>query len=539
MADSRLISNVKSKVKGIDKIEKYIVKATKNKITVPQKLKHIQGIVSHSWYHQGGSVIFGEIFKRPLAEKEVTLFKALIIIHRLTKDGHDQVLVDGYLRSSFFSNLRSAYRSSPTEYGQFNASMLNFIIAKFKYHHDNISITGNISLEKFTSNAWPKFSGEQAIQTCADTMVLQKACLTICKRLISEKIFVEVKFNCAAELITESYSLYILTIWIIRQLVLQIKDRSRIQPLIDTFYEQYPQLVKLYATANGVYYIKSLIGVPLLPNEVPEFFEDSIEELPDKIEEEVIVKPKKKKHARKKSRSNDSMNPFSDVNNPFFNGNASAYQAPPPTLVFQQSPAAANLNVIGQNIFGNSPRTNRKAHDLFNDLLSSTQIQEDSESSEEEIDNDAIMRLRERIAELEKNITGLRSTLGNLEEQNRDLNANLKNREGGLSNVRQNMQSKLEEQKVQFLEANSHLKSHLTTVMNRYEQEKLNLLEDQIAFSQRSLSSHLLKFDDPNYAGNRYATGSDIIECADSLSERFKKMILSLQQEVLFHCLYY
>jgi hypothetical protein len=84
-----------------------------------------------------------------LGQKDVVAYKVLVVIHKLLREGHPQVIIDSHLRMSFFEQLRLNYRRLPTEYGRLIANYVTFLIDKINFHHLHPEVDGGISLEKF------------------------------------------------------------------------------------------------------------------------------------------------------------------------------------------------------------------------------------------------------------------------------------------------------------------------------------------------------------------------------------------------------
>jgi len=137
--------------------------------------------------------------------------------------------------------------------------------------------------------------------------------------------------------------------------------------------------------------------------------------------------------------------------------------------------------------------------------------------------------LERKISELEATLRQLLGHLKSLEEENARLKAQLAAKDGTVAAARIEMERKLKEQQLQAEEAGRQIKEHVRHLQQRYEQEKLKLMSDQVAFATNSVNQYMFRFDDPNFAGNKNAMADDILNGTKHLQESYGLLVSTLQ----------
>lgn len=118
---NKLTSTVSKHTSKKDLIEQAVFKATQSTKEVPPKDKHLRSkdpffnlpffsyallfltnvaILEETHILGSGEFTFQEIFRRPVAEKEMILFKTLFIVHKMLRDGAPRVIELEFLRFS-------------------------------------------------------------------------------------------------------------------------------------------------------------------------------------------------------------------------------------------------------------------------------------------------------------------------------------------------------------------------------------------------------------------------------------------------------
>jgi len=173
-----------------------------------------------------------------------------------------------------------------------------------------------------------------------------------------------------------------------------------------------------------------------------------------------------------------------------------------------------------------------RAQDMFVLLLSGNST--NYEPQREEIivvDESEGERLKKKIKDLEEELEKVEGDLAELERRNKELKSQLSDKESGLSNVREELDQKMQLQKQKFMDANRQLRQHIELLMEKYKSEKAQLIRDQIEASKELVVASIKKFNNPDHKGTSNISSIEVHETVDNLSEKIKQMILALTND--------
>ena len=143
---------------------------------------------------------------------------------------------------------------------------------------------------------------QEAMDVAMELMELQSQALEV-KNEILKGLGTQIlpaKLSALVPLVVESYNIYTLTVHFLKQLCDQVDSLDQINHLIEKFYSQYFNIRSFYDDCNNVSFVISLITVPVLPSEPPQFFITKVVKAPKK--------EKKKREPPKEEPSLQQMN---------------------------------------------------------------------------------------------------------------------------------------------------------------------------------------------------------------------------------------
>jgi len=202
-----------------------------------------------------------------------------------------------------------------------------------------------------------------------------------------------------------------------------------------------------------------------------------------------------------------------DPSNPFGTSTANIYTTPQAQI---------------STAYGNTTSANPFAQESFSNTYGSQPLNDQTNLQQGGNTRDV---LQQQIRDLEIKIGSLESTLKSKRDENTDLKSQLGKRDGGLANVRSQMEERLSQQQKQFMDTNAALKAHLEQMVGKYEKEKRALLTDQIDFAKRGLDQNMHRFDDPNNKGNQTSNGDDVLRDADDLAKAYDSLFSTINNE--------
>jgi len=508
------ITKNKNRVKGLvgkdDRLYTAIFKATQSKFR-PAKPKHEQTVIQYSWEHQAAGSIFQIIFSRPLSAKEIVSFKVCVLVIKLLRVGHHNVYKDAYLRLSMFQAMRGAYNGSPTVYGHITYFYYTYVINKINFHHAFPEIDGTFTIDK-SMTAINEYASTQKIKFLDSLLKMMKSLLGLVKRLLSDKSYDECKFSGVVPCVDESWNLYQLILHLLQNFIendeLVNEFHDKLESFIAKFYDYYPQIRQFYSVCNNIFYIKSnVIQLPSLPEDPPVLTLRAI----NKGETNPKPMPEKKVKKKKKNKNDNHGQIFTfGITNP-----------PPQSFPIELPPVVVP-DFNSEDFFTELLRSYTTTSNNNNNNTKTTEYV--IKPSTENLD-----KLRERIRELEALIKKIKAKIKDLEGQNRELELLLRDKEGGLNQVQENMRLRLETQKQEYFDTNQLLKDDIDRLMENYEKEKSLLLLEQLTSAKKSVDNSVVRFNNPNYKGNSSVTKKEIFNTAETLIDALKKMCVSFR----------
>jgi hypothetical protein len=466
------------------RIEEAVMKASKNK-AVPPKHKHERNIIIESWNERGATLIYAELFKRPLGQKDVVAYKVLVVIHKLLREGHPQVIIDSHLRMSFFEQLRLNYRRLPTEYGRLIANYVTFLIDKINFHHLHPEVDGGISLEKFMQTRHETLNVEKGMTLATHLLDLQKSVLDFQKSVFQEPALTDCKVSAFIPLVIESYAIYTLSVWLLKRIAERTADLSLFSFLTERFYQQYPEIRKFYQDCSNIKYVISIIAVPSLPADPPQF------EPGDNIP---IAKPKKKRQPKPEPEPEPSY----ELDLP---------EQPEPEFNPRATLSPNDLNALFQAIQPVQPVVQAPPQqDWFASMLPPTPVEPPKTEIRTVVKTEIPEEILKKIAELEARIRAL-------EAENSGLKGLLE---------------QLKKEKAVLLKQNANYKQQLEDAEQRFEDEKLRLFMDQIQQASDMFRKAQINFDDPNDSGNQSANPMDVLTAAEEMRQAYQNLLDAL-----------
>jgi hypothetical protein len=460
-------------------IDEAVSKSLKNKET-PPKRKHERNIILASWAEKGAEEIFADLFKRPLNVREISCYKCLIIIHKLLREGHPKCIADAYNRRNFFASLIKYYGNSMNEYGRLSAEYAVYITAKLNFHVGHRDIDGTISLEKWLENH-KGVDPSTLFDTVTHLLDLQQSMLDFQSKLLNDKELTDCRVSPLIPCVIESYNIYCLSVHLLKMLAATGNNADVFSFLADRFRTQYGVLRKYYFTASNIRFVTSIIAVPVLAPEPPQF-----------------GAPRAAKEKKVKSPRREEPEPVIEVEVPDFN------------------PRGPNAQTDIMSLFGNvgqqqPPPTNPSP--FFNEWMAAqsqqvpapvpapvpTPIQEVQVVIKKEIPEDVLRRL----AELERRVRELEA-----------YNQQLTLERNALANENGQLKKRLAEQDAKLAQA---------------EAARRLLLEEQLALAKAAMSGSLSKWDDPNYLGNQSADCEGLLEAVERLKRLMGVLVSSVK----------
>eukprot|EP01114_Cavostelium_apophysatum_P008525 TRINITY_DN2106_c0_g1_i1.p1 TRINITY_DN2106_c0_g1~~TRINITY_DN2106_c0_g1_i1.p1 ORF type:complete len:1001 (-),score=389.23 TRINITY_DN2106_c0_g1_i1:15-3017(-) len=255
----------------IHNLEDIVRKATSSKVT-PPKRKHVRNIILQTHNEHGASGFYHELFKRPLDRDEVICFKAMVTIHTVLQEGHPKVLEDSFYRVTLLESLVNFWKNLPKETSELICLYLDFLLNKIAFHHQHTEFAGDFSAEAYARRK-PTIERTRMMQIVTHMQDLQQCIYKFQRKIFDgNRAMSECKASSLIPFVVESYNLYQLETQLIRELAKDEDSMDVLTVVIERFYSQFLTLKTFYNEAGMIKYVTSIIAVPTLPKDPPEFF---------------------------------------------------------------------------------------------------------------------------------------------------------------------------------------------------------------------------------------------------------------------------
>ncbi|OUM61562.1 hypothetical protein PIROE2DRAFT_68246 [Piromyces sp. E2] len=260
-----------------------IKKALSPEETAP-KQKHVRACIVYTWDYKSANSFWTGIKLQPIYGNEVQTFKALITIHKVIKDGHPSVLKDGIREIQWIDSISRSPSSNSGflgGYGPLIQAYVSFLKAKLNFHRTHEDFKANFDYEEYLSLKGVTDPNE-GYESIFDLLILLDKIDNLQKTILSHLSPAannECRISALVPLIEESFNIYRFLQSMLSAMHKKISSSDVLKPLRDKFKELHYKLLKFYDNARSIPYLVSLVDVPQLPLDPPQFVEEPVKAL--------------------------------------------------------------------------------------------------------------------------------------------------------------------------------------------------------------------------------------------------------------------
>ncbi|CAO3692072.1 unnamed protein product [Umbelopsis ramanniana] len=259
-----------------------IKKATSPDETAP-KQKHIRRCIVYTWDHHSSALIWSGLKVQPILADEVQTFKALIMVHKILKDGHPVVLKDGLRETAWIETCaRSVAGDGSRGYGSLIRNYVELLLHKLNYHRLHPEFNGTFEYEEYISLKNIDDPNE-GYETISDLMALQDRIDQFQKRVFAHfrpSSNNECRIAALVPLVEESYGIYKFITSMLRAMHRRTDATDALSELRARYNSQHYALLRFYYECSNLRYLTSLISVPKLPQDPPSLIDSDTPSLP-------------------------------------------------------------------------------------------------------------------------------------------------------------------------------------------------------------------------------------------------------------------
>ncbi|GAA5854575.1 hypothetical protein JCM8547_004893 [Rhodosporidiobolus lusitaniae] len=259
-----------------------IKKATNPDETAP-KQKHVRKCIVYTWDYRSSASIWSSLRVQPILSDEVQTFKGLITVHKILQEGHPVTLKEAQNQTGWLETCaRTVGGDVSRGYGALIRAYVKLILAKLKFHRHHTSFNGLFEYEEYIALRGIDDPNE-GFETIMDLMNLQDDIDSFQKLIFAHfrgSANNECRISALVPQVKESYGIYRFIISMLRAMYRRTESMDALEPLKERYDAQHFSLRKFYYECSNLKYLTGLINVPKLPAEPPSLVDSEQPDLP-------------------------------------------------------------------------------------------------------------------------------------------------------------------------------------------------------------------------------------------------------------------
>jgi flagellar biosynthesis GTPase FlhF len=257
------------------KIEEELSQSIKKALSAEEcapKQKHVRACILYTWDVKGCGTLFQQLRSFPAFGNEIIILKALILFHKVVRQGHPLCLKEAIKDTYWLHSLSMSVGN--TKYSSFIKTYVKYLESKLKFHSVHPKFSGTFDYEEYISMEGISEPNE-GYETILELMEL----------LDQIDVFAQLIFNSIGEsgyrslqniegriaplipLVEESYGIYLFVVSMMTAMYQTVEVVDVLAPLNDNFKRHHHTLYKFYNDCRELRYLTSLVTVPKIPRE--------------------------------------------------------------------------------------------------------------------------------------------------------------------------------------------------------------------------------------------------------------------------------
>ncbi|KAJ3393053.1 sla2 Src-like adaptor 2 [Entophlyctis sp. JEL0112] len=282
--------------KGDQALADHIKKALSNDEVAP-KQKHVRECILYTHESKGSGSLWLGLKSYPMYGDEVVTFKGLVLVHKVINGGHPRILHKIILGSKISDALLRAFEEvdllltflnvliNPpffAGYGPLIKTYLQFLTQKLEYHKIHPEYTGSFDYQEYVTLKGVEDPNE-GFETINDLLNLLKR-----SYVMGEAVFNnfragsgnECRISALVPLVEESFGIYQFCVSMLHAMHQIIGSVEVLAPLREKFNTGHNALYRFYYDCSGLRYLTSLVTIPKLDRNPPDFLEKEPTQMP-------------------------------------------------------------------------------------------------------------------------------------------------------------------------------------------------------------------------------------------------------------------
>jgi len=262
-----------------------ITKAIKGEET-PAKEKHVRRTIIGTWQERGCSTFWNVLGRMPLPSQNIMCWKALMVFHKILREGHPNCLKDSYVFKRTLKDLYSIYKSTRNLYGELISHYLRALQCKVEFHHKYPKIPGSLAFTDDNNFRIPYRDINDVFHFAVELLDYQDLFLTLKDEIMktldksknnSQVLSAQCRIAPMVPLLKECSCLYDMIVFVMKKLH-KCLPPDTLSGHRSRFNQEFSRLKQFIQDASTFAFITALMPMPELPNSPPNFLIHSMEQ---------------------------------------------------------------------------------------------------------------------------------------------------------------------------------------------------------------------------------------------------------------------
>ncbi|CCH62891.1 hypothetical protein TBLA_0I02330 [Henningerozyma blattae CBS 6284] len=262
----------------------------------PPKRKHVRAVVLFTWDNKSAKPVFDILKNGAFTGDDIQLYKMLFLIHKVIQEGHESTLKEAIRNREWIRSLINTHHNNSIEgsgsYDRLINGYTRLLLDKLAFHNFHSGFkNGAFEHQEYVTLKYINDPNE-GYETIMDLIRLEDSINKFQKEVFmsvdrSSNPNTSLKLVTLVPLISESFGIYQYIVNMITAIQSQLADEDSILNLKRNALDIHEILFNFFADCSTVKEIDTLVTIPKLPKEPPDFssnFDEEVEHMPTNLD---------------------------------------------------------------------------------------------------------------------------------------------------------------------------------------------------------------------------------------------------------------
>ncbi|KAH6570533.1 hypothetical protein BASA50_007272 [Batrachochytrium salamandrivorans] len=237
------------------------------------KQKHVRACILYTWDVKGAGSFWTAVKTYPLMGDEIVVFKCLITVHKVIRQGHPMALKEGISEGRWLEQVGRASAGHSRGYDALISGYVSYLQSKLRFHSIHPEFSGNFDYEEYVTLRGIDDPNE-GFETISELLDLLDHVDSFQKQIFINLRAMghnEARIAALVPLVEESFGIYQFIVSMMAAMHQIIGSVEVLGPLRDKFKRNHYALLQFYDDCLGLKYLTSLISIPKLSHDPKDF----------------------------------------------------------------------------------------------------------------------------------------------------------------------------------------------------------------------------------------------------------------------------